>query len=404
MEKFKYRAISETGKPARGVLTAANEQDLFTQLKSSGLELVYCKAIDKKKSLIPFSLSKKVKIRDLIQFFVQFEQMQGAGISILDCLADVRDNADNDAFRDVVSEMYRDVSEGSTLSEAMAKHPKVFANLQVSLIAAGEENGNIQGACLRLVDYLKWQDQMQSKVRKATRYPMILLVAVIATVTIMMAVVVPQIVEFIRTIDMELPWPTVSLIAVSDFFVAYWYFVVGVPAALVFLGFLLVQLSEEFAYRVDAMFLKLPIMGELLRKINISRFCNTFSSLYIGGIDILKALNVSSKTVGNLVLARSLGSVVEIVKEGEPLSQALNITGQFPSMVVRMVRVGEESGNLSKVLDQVSEFYTNDVDEEVQKIIAMIEPMLTAVLGVIILWIAVGVFGPIYSSFENIDF
>ncbi len=388
----------------RGVLTAANEQDLFSQLKAARLELITCKSITKQKNIFTLSVIKKIKIRDLIQFFVHLEQMQGAGISILDCLADIRDTADNDAFRDVVSEMYRDVSEGSTLSESMVNHPKAFGNLHVSLIAAGEENGNIQGACLRLIDYLKWQDSMQSKVRKATRYPIILLVTVIITVVIMMAFVVPQIVGFIRTIDMELPWPTTSLITTSDFFVAYWYFVLGVPVVLAFLAYVLSKVSEGVAYRLDGFFLKLPIMGILLRKINISRFANTFSSLYLGGIDILKALNVSAGTVSNKVLAKSLNKVSELVKEGEPLSQALNISQEFPSMVVRMVRVGEESGNLSKVLDQVSEFYTNDVDEEVQKIIAMIEPVLTAVLGVIILWIAVGVFGPIYSSFENIDF
>jgi len=404
MEKYKYRAITNTGKPARGVLNAANEQDLFTQLQASGLELIDCKPVGKGDSKFSISFSKKVKIRDLIQFFVHLEQMQGAGISILDCLADIRDTADNDAFRDVVSEMYRDVSEGSTLSEGMANHPKVFGNLHVSLIAAGEENGNIRGSCLRLIDYLKWQDQMQSSVRKATRYPIILLIAVIFTVTIMMAFVVPQIVEFIKTIDMALPWPTVSLIYVSDFFVNYWYLVLGLPIVLGILIYTLAQFSEGFAYRLDAMLLKMPIMGDLLRKINISRFANTFSSLYLGGIDILKALNVSSNTIDNKVLAESLSEVSGYVKEGEPLSQALNRSGEFPSMVIRMVRVGEESGNLSKVLDQVSEFYTNDVDEEVQKIIAMIEPILTAVLGVIILWIAVGVFGPVYSSFENIDF
>jgi type IV pilus assembly protein PilC len=404
MQKYKYRAITDTGKPTRGVLGAANEQDLFSQLQDSGLELIDCKPINQGKNKFSLSFRKKVKIRDLIQFFVHLEQMQGAGISILDCLADMRDTADNEAFRDVISEMYRDVSEGSTLSESMANHPKVFGNLHVSLIAAGEENGNIRGSCLRLIEYLKWQDQMQSKVRKATRYPLILLIAVLFTITIMMAFVVPQIVDFIKNIEMELPWPTVSLMVVSDFFVEFWYYVIGGPIVFGIAVYALTYFSEGFAYRVDAVLLKLPIMGELLRKINISRFANTFSSLYLGGIDVLKALNVSSNTVDNKVLAQSLSKVSDYVKEGEPLSQALNISGEFPSMVVRMVRVGEESGNLSNVLDQVSEFYTNDVDEEVQKIIAMIEPLLTAILGVIILWIAVGVFGPVYSSFENIDF
>lgn len=403
MEKFKYRAMNPTGRPVRGVLAAANETDLFNQLQSAGLELVDCAPVKKKKTG-GFSLRKGIKIRDLIQFFLHLEQMQGAGIPILDSLADIRDTADNDSFRDVVSEMYREVSEGSTFSESMANQPRAFNNLHVSLVASGEENGDIRGSCRQLIVYLKWVDAMQARVRKATRYPTILLIAVIVTVVIMMSVVVPQIVGFIRTLDMELPFATTSLIAVSDFFVAHWLLILLIPAIVVAGVIGLMRVSEGFAYQIDSLILKTPVMGDLMRKINIARFSQTFGALFKGGIDILKALDAASNTVHNRVLKESLDTVAQYVKEGEPLSQALNKSGEYPSMVVRMVKVGEESGNLTVVLDQVSEFYTNDVDEEVQKIIAMIEPSLTAILGVIILWIAVGVFGPIYSSFENIDF
>lgn len=402
MERYKYRAINENGRPIRGVLSAANETDLFSQLQAAGLELVDCKAIKQKSA--GFSFGKKVKIRDLIQFFLHLRQMQGAGIPLLDSLADIRDTADNDAFRDVVSEMYRDLSEGSSFSEAMANHPKVFTNLHISLIASGEENGDIQESCNQLISYLKWVDSMQTRVRKATRYPMILAAAVVGTVTIMMAFVVPQIVGFIRNLDQELPLATKSLMFMSDFFVEYWWLVLSVPIALTVAIMMLCRSSDRFAYNMDALYLKMPIMGELIRKINIARFAQTFGALYQGGIDVLKALDSASNTVGNRVLKEALTNVAEYVKAGDPLSEAINKSGEFPSMVVRMLKVGEESGNLTAVLDQVSEFYTNDVDEEVQKVITMIEPSLTAILGGMILWIAVGVFGPIYASFENIDF
>ncbi|MEM9469754.1 MAG: type II secretion system F family protein, partial [Pseudomonadota bacterium] len=340
----------------------------------------------------------------LIQFFVNLKQMQGAGIGILDSIADLRDTSDNDKFRDVLSEMYREISEGSSLSEAMAQHPKVFVNIHVSLIAAGEENGDITTSCEQLIVYLKWVDAMQTRVRKATRYPMILLGVVILTITIMMAMVVPQIVGFLENMDQELPWTTTSLMATSNFFAAYWMFVLTVPVVL----YILIQAgrksSDRFAYQIDSLMLKVPVLGTVIRKISITRFCQTFSALFSGGIEVIKALQSASLTVNNRVLKESLDDVEVFVKQGAPISQALNQSGEFPSMVVRMVRVGEESGNLSVVLDQVAEFYTNDVDEEVQKIITMIEPSLTAVLGVMILWIAVGVFGPIYSSFESIEF
>jgi len=402
LEKYKYRAVNDVGRPIRGVLSAANETDLFNQLQSSGLELLQCSPVKSKGG--GFSFGKKVTIRELIQFFMNLQQMQGAGIPLLDSLADLRDTADKDAFRDVLTELYRDVSEGSSLSEGMANHPRVFGNLEVSLVESSEESGDLQEACNQLVSYLKWIDAMQSRVRKATRYPMILCAVVILTVVVMMGFVVPQIVDFIRNLDQELPFSTSSLIATSDFFAKYWLWCLLIPVILTALTIFFSRTSEGFAYRRDALMLRMPIMGDLIRKINIARFSQTFGALFAGGIEILKALDAATNTVGNRVLKESLESAQRYVKSGDPLSEALNKTGEFPSMVVRMVRVGEESGGLTQVLDQVSEFYTNDVDEEVQKVITMIEPSLTAILGGMILWIAVGVFGPIYSSFENIDF
>jgi type IV pilus assembly protein PilC len=403
MEKYKYRAINDMGKPVRGVLTAANEQDLFAQLQDAGLELISCSNMAAKKSFLSGFSRTKVKIRELIQFFMNVRQMQDAGIPLLDCIADIRDTADNDTFRDIVSEIYRELSEGSSFSESLASHPRVFSNLHVSLIAAGEENGDIQGACQQLVKYLKWVDSMRRMVRKATRYPIMLLMAVLATVVVMMAFVVPQIVGFISTLDQELPLATRSLMATSDFFVAHWLSLLIGLTAVTGVVFALLKTSDGFAYKFDALLLKLPVMGELIRKINIARFSQTFGALFKGGIDVISSLQAASNTVTNEVLKEGLREVEEYVKSGDSLSEAMNKSSEFPSMVVRMLKVGEESGNLTEVLDQVSEFYTNDVDEEVQKVISMIEPSLTAILGGMILWIAVGVFGPIYSSFENLD-
>lgn len=403
MEKYKYRAINASGRPIRGVISAKNEVDLSNQLETAGLVLVGCKVASKKQGG-GMNLGKSVKVRELIQLFIHFDQMQSAGISLLDALADIRDTSDNNYLRDIMSEIYRDVSEGSSLSEAMEKHPKVFNGLYISLIGAGEETGDMPAAYRQLVKYLKWVDDMQTKVRKATRYPIILLIAVVAVLVVMMAFVVPDIVGFIRNIGQELPWPTTTLIATSDFFVAYWWTIPTVIVGIFALLFGLRKLSDDFAYRIDMMLLTLPIAGPLIRKINIARFSQTFASLFASGMDVLSGLKASQKTVQNRALATSLEGVLQSVQAGSPLSEALNSTGEFPSMVVRMVKVGEESGNLTVVLEQVSDFYTKDVDEAVQALITMIEPMLTAIMGIVILWIAVGVFGPIYDSFEDIDF
>ncbi len=403
MEKYKYKALNSKGRPIRGVLSAVNENDLYKQLQTAGLELVSSTLLSKKTTKSKM-LGKKIAIRDLIQFFMHLDQMEGAGIPLLDSLADIRDTTDNDRLRDMMSEVYRDVSEGSTLSEALQKHPKVFTNLYVSLVAAGEETGKMSASYQQLIKYMKWVDEMQSRVRKATRYPMVLMIVVVLAVSIMMGFVVPQIVGFIRNMDMELPFATMALIATSDFFQNYWWAVLITPVIVMSALFALRRASDDFAYQIDRFILSSPKMGPLVQKINIARFCQTFGALYVAGLPILAAIKSATNTVDNLALIEALENIQTLVKTGSTLSQAFNGSGEFPTMVVRMLKVGEESGNLNVVLEQVSEFYTKDVDEEVQKLIAMIEPSLTMVLGGMILWIAVGVFGPIYASFENIDF
>jgi type IV pilus assembly protein PilC len=184
MERYKYRAINNKGRPIRGVIAAANEVDLYNQLHSAGLELIQCAPLNKDKGLLSGVIKKKVKVRDLIQLFMHLEQMQGAGVPLLEALNDIRDSTEHDGLRDMMSEVHRDVSEGSALSEALALHPKVFKNLYVSLVGAGEETGDMTSAYRQLIKYLKWVDQMQAKVRKATRYPIILLGAVLSAIWI----------------------------------------------------------------------------------------------------------------------------------------------------------------------------------------------------------------------------
>ncbi len=401
MKQFRYRAINAKGRQIKGAVTAVNEANLHKQLQTVGLELVQCSVVKQKKASA-FGTSG-VKTRDLIQLFMHLEQLQGAGVPLLDSLADIRDTTDNNKLRDILSEVYRAVSEGGALSEALAQHPKTFTNLYISLIKAGEDTGDLGFAFRQLIKYLKWVDDLQSKVRKATRYPMILLAVVVLVVVVMLGFVVPQIVGFVRNLDMEIPFYTSALIAVSDFLQQYWWAVLFSPIMLFVLYKILSNTSEEFSYRMDVLFLNMPVAGPLIRKISISRYSQTFGALFASGIDILGCLKSARQTVSNRALLEALNIVEERVKTGSPLSEAFNGSGEFPSMVIRMIKIGEESGNLSPVLEQVSDFYTKDVDEAVEGMVTMIEPALTGIMGGLILWIAVAVFGPIYSSFENID-
>lgn len=407
--------MNENGRPIRGTISAGSEVDLYNQLQTAGLELVDCSVVGGKKGLNLGISFERVKVRDLIQFFVHMEQMQSAGVPLLDSLGDIRDTTENGVLRDVMTEVHRDVSDGSSLSEAMQRHPKIFHNLYISLIRAGEETGDLTSIYRQLIKYLKWVDDMQSKVKKATRYPMMVTVVVLLVIVVMMGYVVPQIVGFLGNLDQELSVFTTSLIATSDFFAnpLFHLFGLGVPGGLVVLSVPILtffglktarKLSDNMAYHIDSVMLQMPIAGPLIRKITIARYAQTFGALFASGIDVLSALRASRETVTNLALIEALDAVEKYVNSGSTLSDAFNACGEFPSLVVRMVKIGEESGNLTPVLDQVSEFYTRDVDEAVQGLITMIEPALTGVLGVMILWIAVAVFGPIYSMLENIDF
>jgi type IV pilus assembly protein PilC len=401
MPKYSYRAVNARGRAVRGVVTAANESDLFNRLNETGMSLLDCKAMSDKSSKLNALTAPKVKVRDLIQMFIHLEQLQKAGVPLLDALSDIRDTAESARLRDIMGDVYAEVSAGSSFSNGLAKHPGTFEPIFISLINAGEETGNLTDSFFQVIKHLKWTDAMNSKVRKATRYPKILLVVVLGVIWLMMGHVVPEVVGFLKNIDVELPALTTSLIATSDFFSSYSLHVIG--ALVAFYASIKTGrvVSEDFRYRTDYMMLHMPVMGPLIRKISLSRFCQTFAVLFSSGLEILKCLDAAKQTSQNMIITEALESVRTQVQEGSPLSLALNSSGEFPSLVVRMVKIGEESGNLTGVLEQVAEFYDKDVNEAVDAMIQMIEPTMTAVLGGMLLWIAAGVFGPIYGSFDK---
>jgi type IV pilus assembly protein PilC len=321
----------------------------------------------------------------------------------MDGLSDVRDTTDSPRLRDVMSDVYREVAEGNSFSNALSRHPTIFEKIFVSLIASGEETGNLGNSFAQVIRHLKWTDAMRSKIKKATRYPIILMVVVTGVIIVMMGYVVPQVVGFLKDIGKTLPPITTALIATSDFFASYALYIVAVLVITYLLLRIGRAMSEGFRYYTDYLALNMPVMGPLIRKIALSQFCQTFGILFSSGLEILKCLDAAKLTAGNAVMVDALSSVRERVQEGLPLSVAMTRSGEFPSLVTRMVKVGEESGNLTGVLDQVTEFYDKDVNEAIDAMITMIEPTLTVLLGGMILWIAAAVFGPIYDSLGDMS-
>jgi len=395
MKKFKYRALDEQGRQVRGKLSGMNETDLYQQLKTVGLELVDCREERQTRIHIPFF--NRIKAREMIQAFVHLEQLQRSGVPLLDSLADIRDSTDSPVLRDVMTEIHRDVSEGASLSAAMLKHPRYFNNVVTAMTASAEETGQLADAFAQLIIFMKWSDVMRRRTIKALSYPIFTLLVFLLVLSLLMLYTVPQIIEFLRNVGQELPFMTVALIKTSDFLQENYMWFAIVPISFIVFVKTMNRVSPGFKYRWDRMVTRIPVIGEVARKPKLSRFSRTFGALFKSGLEILKCMDTAIETVGNTYMKAAMVRARRQISEGASISAAMNNTGEFPSLVIRMVKIGEESGNLTHVLDQVAEFYDADVDEAVQRMIGMITPTLTMILGVIILWIAAGVFGPIYG-------
>ena len=401
MATFYYKAINSAGKRLGGKMTAANDIDLEQRLKEMNADLIYSRELkDKTKNFNLFG----VKLKDKIMLCVQLEQLDKAGVPILDSLADVRDSTDSKKLKEIMADVYESVKNGTVLSEALAKHPKTFDSVFVGLVSAGEKTGNLHEAFHTLTHHLKWNAEIKRKVKKATIYPTFMLFVIIGVVSFFMTWVVPQMRSFIESQGQELPGHTKALLATADFFAENTLAVMITPVLLIVGIKTLKKTSSRFAMLWDRIMLKLPILGPPIRKIDIARFTHFFAVLYNSGIDILDCLKVGQQVVKNKVILDSLVTVRRIVSEGNSLTKALSSSNQFPKLVVRMFKVGEESGNMKDALDNVTYFYDKEVNDAIDAIIGTIKPTLTVVLGLILSWIAAGMFGPLYSTIGKMQY
>ena len=400
MPQYAYRAINTNGRQLRGALAATSELDLQQALGAVGLELIDCRLTAKRRA--GSARGGRLGARDLVQFCVHLEQLQRAGVPLLESLADVRDFADSGRLRDLTAEIRRDVSEGQPLSVAFGRHPHVFGNVFTALIAAGEETGKLADSFHELARHLRWNAAMMAKVRKATRYPAVVGCVVTGVTVFMLAGVVPQVVDFLAANNAQLPVWTVALIATSAFVQEFWPLLLALPPAAFVAIRILVKRSPGFAFRFDGVLLGLPVAGQVVRKLALARFAQIFAVMFQSGIDILTCLAAGQRVIGNRVLGEALALAGRQVQAGSSLSAALTATGEFPTRITRMVKIGEDTGNLAETLGQVAEIYDRDVDAAIEVMIGLLEPGLTAVLGLVMAWIALAVFGPIYDNLGQI--
>lgn len=397
MARFSYTAVNKAGRQVRGDMNADNDMDLEARLKQMDLDLVSSRQL-RERRMLRFG---SVRVRDLIVLCLHLEQLDRAGVPLLDSLADMRDTADTPRMKDLLIGIFESVKNGKMLSVALAEHPKVFGTVFVGLVAAGEKTGKLADSFGHLGRHLKWTSELKRKVKKAIRYPIAVLFFITLAITILMTMVVPKLISFILNQGFSIPWHTKALIAVSHAFEHYWYLIFGIPAGIIILFIIIYRKFPNVAYKADTVFLKLPVMGPVIRKIDMARFTHFFAIMFNSGVDILEALGGAQKVVRNRVLKESVDEVRQAVTNGSSITKALKQSGQFPNLVVRMFKVGEDSGNMKDALENVNFFYDREVNDSVEAMVGMIQPALTVVLGLILFWVIAAMFGPLYESFTK---
>ncbi len=395
---YDYKAVSAEGRMVFGRIDAINIVDLEMRLKRMDLDLVTGKAIDQQKLFG----KRKIPRPDLINFCFHLDQLTRAGVPILEGLADLRDSIENPRFREVIAGLIEGIEGGQTLSLAMADHPTVFNPVFVNLIRAGEATGQLPDVLSSLTESLKWEDELASHTKKLLMYPAFVGTVVIGATFFLMIYMVPQLKMFVKNMGQTLPPQTQLLFFISDLLVAYWWAFLLLPILFVS-GLITTLRSNPLArLRFDAVKLRLPVLGPILNKIILSRFANTFAMLYAAGIPILESIRTTQDIVGNRVIRKALRRVEQSIREGQNVANAFHDAGLFPPLVVRMLRVGENTGGLDKALLNVSYFYNRDVKESVEKAQTLIEPILTVFMGMLLGWIMLSVLGPIYDVIGKI--
>lgn len=400
MPLYNYTGLNKFGKTIRGCISAANELDLEERLKGIEVDLLDSKEAKPSR----FNVGAGAGIKELILICIQLEQLERAGVPILEAVADLRDSAESLKLKNLLAEIYEDVKGGNMLSEAMAKHRAVFSEVFTGLVAAGEQTGNLHDTFSHLAAHLKWTHEIRNKVKKATYYPIFMLLMMVGIVSLMMLFVIPKLASFLKAQSFDLPIYTKALMNFSDFFVNYWYVLILGPIILIFIFTTLLRVSYNFSYNWDGLKLKMPVLGSTIRKIEIARFCRFFAITYRSGIGILDCLDIANNVVQNKVLKETVEMVSKSVSDGGSLTNSLRSTDQFPSLVIRMFKVGEDSGNLDTALENINFFYDREVNDAVNGMVAVIQPVLTMVLGAIMMWVSMAVFGPLYGSFSKMNF
>jgi type IV pilus assembly protein PilC len=398
---YEYEAISRGGERVAGRIEADRSNIAAKQLKESGYYVTSIKEVQEKKDLgSVLKASGRVKTKDLTIFSHQFAAMIDAGISLVDAFNILYEEAEHPKLKEVIREIQEDIETGSSLSDAMSRHPKVFPELYCQLVRAGETGGVLNTVLNQLAAHYDKQEEINGKVKSALYYPITILVIAVFVVIFLVVKIVPTFVGMFNSFGAALPLPTRILLGASDFLQTYWWaLLLGIGGLLAI--FYSYRQTPSGELQLDKLILKIPVIGNMMQKVILSRFSSTLAILLGSGVDLISSLNIVEDVVGNKVYANALIEARGQVREGVSFSRPLANMPIFPSILVQMVKIGEESGNLEMMLNKVSNFYDREVGNAVEASISLIEPLMIVFLAGVVGFIVISIVLPMFEMFQQ---
>jgi len=396
MPEFIWKAQSTAGNVLKGEMSEVNESVVVTKLRK--MNYTNIKVKKKPKDLLENVeiFQPKVTTKDVVIFTRQFATMIDAGLPLVQCLEILASQQENRTFKKVLSSVKSTVEGGSTFAEALKEHPKIFDNLFVNLVHAGETGGILDTILRRLAVFLEKNEALKRKVKGAMIYPAVVVTIAMAVVTVLLLFVIPVFKEMFEGAGQKLPGPTLMVLAMSEFIQKYIIYI------LILLGLIIFAFRRFYATKkgrqiVDRVLLSIPVFGVLLRKVAVARFCSTLGTMISSGVPILDALEITAKTAGNVIIEAAIMNTRTAIAEGRTIAEPLMETGVFPGMVVRMIAVGEATGALDAMLAKIAEFYDEEVDAAVEGLTQLMEPIMIVFLGGVCGGMVIAMYLPVFS-------
>jgi len=401
MPVFQYTARTLKGDLVNDKIDLPSRDDVIAHLRKNRMVVVQVRAAPREFKL-SFKFGGGVKTRDIVVLTRQFATMINAGLPLVQALDILAQQTENKILADVTRQVVYDVESGHTLADALRKHPRAFRALSVNMVAAGEAGGILDTILVRLAQFLEKNDAIVRKVKGAMVYPAVILSVAVIAVSVLLIFVIPTFQNMFASVNLELPLPTRIVIGMSNLLKNYWWALLGALGVIAF-GVNQYYKTPPGRLQIDAMLLKLPVLGDVLRKSAVSRFTRTLGTLISSGVSILDGLEITARTAGNMVIHNAVMESRASIAGGETIAQPLAKSKVFPPMVISMIAVGEQTGGMDEMLSKIADFYDDEVDAAVGTLLSLMEPIMIVVLGVVVGGMVVAMYLPIFDMVNAVQ-